>query len=156
MLHFINLHLNRHFPCGSDSKDVCLQCGRPGFNPWVGKIPWRRKWQPTPALLPGKFHGWRCLGGYSPWGCKELDMTERLQVHFQIVTIASGCNIEQHKSFLGKCLFIPTSPTFHLIFSFRCSSAPHPPTLHCLCILLRIQGQIRLRYHSTIESRALN
>ena len=38
---------------------VCLQCGRPGFDPWVGKIPWRRKWQPTPVLLPGKFHGLR-------------------------------------------------------------------------------------------------
>ena len=57
---------------------VCLQCGRPGFDPWVGKIPWRRKWQPTPVLLPGKFHGWRSLVDYSPWDCKELDMTEQL------------------------------------------------------------------------------
>ena len=45
-------------------------------DPWVGKIPWRRKWQPTPVLLPRKFHGWRSLVGYSPWGHKELDMTE--------------------------------------------------------------------------------
>ena len=51
---------------------------RPGFDPWVGKMPWRRKWQPTPVLLPGKSHGWRSLVGYSPWGCKELDSTERL------------------------------------------------------------------------------
>ena len=56
------------FPGGSDSKSVCLQCGRPGFNPWVGKIPWRRKWQPTPVLLPGKFHGLRSLVGCNPWG----------------------------------------------------------------------------------------
>ena len=49
-----------------------------GFNPWVGKIPWRRKWQPTPVFLPGKSHGWRSLAGYSPWGRKELDMTERI------------------------------------------------------------------------------
>ena len=41
------------------------------FNRWVGKIPWRRKWQPTPVLMPGKFHGWRSLVGYSPWDCKE-------------------------------------------------------------------------------------
>ena len=41
---------------------VCLQCDRPGFDPWVGKIPWRRKWQPTSVLLPGKSHGWRSLG----------------------------------------------------------------------------------------------
>ena len=46
---------------------------RPGFVPWVEKIPWRREWQPTPVLLPGKSHGWRSLVGYSPWGCKELD-----------------------------------------------------------------------------------
>ena len=49
-------------------KRICLQCRRPGFDPWVGKIPWRRKWQPTPALLPGKFHGLRSLVGYKPWG----------------------------------------------------------------------------------------
>ena len=42
---------------------------------------WRRKWQPTPVLLPGKFHGWRSLEGYSPWGRKELDTTDLL--HFQ-------------------------------------------------------------------------
>ena len=41
---------------------------------------WRRKWQPTLVLLPGKFHGWRRLVGYSPWGRKESDTTERL--HF--------------------------------------------------------------------------
>ena len=51
-----------------------------GFNLWVGKIPWRRKWQSTPVLMPGKFHGWRSLMGYSPWGHKESDTTERL--HF--------------------------------------------------------------------------
>jgi len=51
---------------------------RPGFDPWVRKIPWSRKWQPTPGFLPGKSHGQRSLAGYSPQGCKELDMTERL------------------------------------------------------------------------------
>ena len=61
-------------------KESACQCKRPGFNPWVGKIPWRRKWQSTPILLPGKSHGQRSLVGYSPRGRKELDMTERL--HF--------------------------------------------------------------------------
>ena len=46
------------------------------FDPWVRKIPWRRKWQPTPVLLPGESHGQRSLVGYSPWGRKESDMTE--------------------------------------------------------------------------------
>ena len=62
-------------------QSICLQWGRPGFDPWVGKIPWRREWQPTPVLLPGKFHAQRSLVGYRPWGWKELDTTERLNFH---------------------------------------------------------------------------
>ena len=49
---------------------------RCGFDPCVGTIPWRRKWQLTPAFLPGEFHGKRCLEGYSLWGHKESDTTE--------------------------------------------------------------------------------
>ena len=60
----------------------CLQCGRPRFNSWVGKISWRREWQPTPVFLPGIFHGWRSLAGYNPWGHKELDTTEWLTLQF--------------------------------------------------------------------------
>ena len=48
------------------------------FDPWVRKIPWRRKWHPTPVFLPGKSHGQRSLEGYSPQGHKEPDRTERL------------------------------------------------------------------------------
>ena len=50
------------------------------FDPWVGKILWRKKWQPTPVFLPAKFHGQRSLAGYSPWGNKESDTTERLNM----------------------------------------------------------------------------
>ena len=46
---------------------ICLQCRRPGFDPWVRKIPWMRAWQPAPVFLPGEFHGQRSLVGYSPW-----------------------------------------------------------------------------------------
>ena len=46
------------------------------FDPWVGKIPWRRAWQPSPVLLPGESHGQRSLAGYGLLGCKESDMTE--------------------------------------------------------------------------------
>ena len=49
---------------------------RLGFDPWAGKIPWRRKWQPTPVYLPGEFHGQRSLAGYSPWCREESDTTE--------------------------------------------------------------------------------
>ena len=63
------------FPCGSAGKKICLQCRRPGFDPWVGKIPCRRERLPTPVFWPGEFHG-----QYSPLGCKESDMTEWLSI----------------------------------------------------------------------------
>ena len=49
---------------GKESTCQCRRCERHGFSPWVGKIPWRRKWQPTPIVLPGKFHEQRNLVGY--------------------------------------------------------------------------------------------
>ena len=49
-------------------KASACQCRRHGFHPWVGKIPWSRKWQPTPGFWPGKFHGQRSLAGSSPCG----------------------------------------------------------------------------------------
>ena len=58
---------------GSEVKNL-LQCRRCRFNPWVGKIPWRRKWQPTSVFLPGKSHSQWSLVGYSSWGLKELDV----------------------------------------------------------------------------------
>ena len=106
--------------CGSAGEEFHLQCGRPGFDPWVRKIHWRRdrlptpvflgfpcgsagkestcnagdlglipglerspgagKGYPTPVFWPGEFHGL-----YSPWGCKELDMTERLSLSYVII-----------------------------------------------------------------------
>ena len=55
------------FPGGSEVRaSACIAGERPGFDPWVRKIPWRRKWQPTPVFLPGESHGWRRLVGYSP------------------------------------------------------------------------------------------
>ena len=69
-------------PWWLSGKESTCQCRRCGFNPWVGKIPWRRQWQPTPVFLPGKSHGQRSLVGYSPQGHKESDTTERLHFHF--------------------------------------------------------------------------
>ena len=65
----------RGLPWWLSGKESACQLRRHGFDPWVGKIPWRRKWQPTPVFLSGKSHGQRSLVGYSPQSCKELDMT---------------------------------------------------------------------------------
>ena len=54
----------------------CRRCKRCRFHPWVGKIPWRRAWQPTPVFLPGESHGQRSLVGYSPQSRKESDTTK--------------------------------------------------------------------------------
>ena len=67
------------FPGGASGKEPACQCRRHrrwGFHSWVGKIPWRREWQPTPVFLPGESHGQRSLPSYSPQGHKELDTTE--------------------------------------------------------------------------------
>ena len=66
------------FPGGASVKNSSANAGdmSRGFDPWVGKIPWRRKWQSAPAFLPRESHGQRSLLGYSPWGHKELEMIE--------------------------------------------------------------------------------
>ena len=63
----------------------CRRCRRHGFDPWVRKISWKRKWQPTPVFLPGESHGQRSLTGYSPWDHKDLDMVERLNTQAFLV-----------------------------------------------------------------------
>ena len=60
--------------------------------PWVRKIPWRRKWLPTPVFLPRKSRGQRSLAGYSPWGHKEWDMTERLTLSLSQHTFSNWIN----------------------------------------------------------------
>ena len=62
--------------CGKESTCQCRRSHRSGFDPWVGKIPWRRKGQPTLVFLPGKSQGQRSLEGCSTWGRKESDTTE--------------------------------------------------------------------------------
>ena len=65
---------------GKESTFQCRRRKRRGFDPWVRKSPWRRKWQPTPVFLPGKYQGQRNLVGYSPWGSRRVGhdlMTEK-------------------------------------------------------------------------------
>ena len=79
---------------------ICLQCRRLGFNPWVGKIPWRRERLPTPIFLLGELHGERSLAGYSSWGLKEWDMTER-QTHIQNLCSFMRNTISSAKCFIS-------------------------------------------------------
>ena len=89
---------------GSDGKASSWNAGDLGLHPWVRKIPWRRKWQSTPALLPGKLHGWRSLIGYSPWGCKESDTTERLS---PVLSCPGGSDGKESACNAGKLDLIP-------------------------------------------------
>ena len=68
-------------PWWLSSWESACQCRRLRFDPWVRKIPWRRKWLPAPVFLPGKFHGQRNLEVCSPWGHRQSDTTERLSTH---------------------------------------------------------------------------
>ena len=71
-------------PCSPRDSQVSSPTSQlKGINSLSLSFLWRRQWQPTPVCLPGKSHGWRSLIGYSPWGCRELDTTERL--HFPLL-----------------------------------------------------------------------
>ena len=91
------------FPRWLSGKESAYQCKRHRrctFGPWVGKIPWRRKWQPTPVFLPGESHGQWSLAGYTLWGRKESDVTEvTYHAHSVVVKILKG---RQEKSQKGK------------------------------------------------------
>ena len=70
---------------GKESACQCRRCRRQGFDPWVRKIPWRRKWQPSPVFLPGKYLGQRSLAGYSLQGRKRVGH-DRATEHTSIVS----------------------------------------------------------------------
>ena len=72
----LSSHMLKGFSGGSVVKKSTCQRRRQGFDPWVGKIPWRWKWQPTPVFLPGKLHGHKSLMGYSSLACKEFTTSE--------------------------------------------------------------------------------
>ena len=74
-------------------KESTCQCRRCEFDPWVGKMPWKRKWQPTPIVLPEKFHGQRSPVGFSPWSCKG--------VGYDLVANNNNINCDFKWSFFG-------------------------------------------------------
>ena len=102
------------FPGGSVVKESVCQCNRLGrcrFDPWVGKIPWSRKWQPLPVLLPGKSHGQRSLVGYSRWGWEESETTEH--------------TLRYLHDFLCPCLTSDSKPGHLAVHSLQVSSSCH-------------------------------
>ena len=72
-------------PDSSIGKESACNSERSGLDSWVGKVLWRRERLPTPAFLPGGFHGQRSLAGYSPWGTKESDTTEQLALSLSLL-----------------------------------------------------------------------
>ena len=101
-----------------------MHCMRPGFDPWVGKIPCVRKWQPTPVFFPEESHGQRRLAGYSPWASKESDTTEQLTLLL----------------FLSKKKFkvsVTGEATSHLVNTTNripsCLCLALPSLAHCFC-----------------------
>ena len=81
-------------------KKSAWNTGRSGFTPWVRKIPWRREWPPIPVFLPGEFHGQKSLAGYSPWGCKESDMTDRPTLSLSLHVEFKGIIMFSHNRLL--------------------------------------------------------
>ena len=101
------LAVGEGLPMWLSGKESACQCRRCGFNPWVWKIPWSRKWQPTPVFLPGKFHGQRSLVDCSPPGVPWL-----------------SASTHAHMCALTRCM--PPSPLFAV---FLCPAYCWPPNL---------------------------
>ena len=80
-----------------ESTCQCKRCRRHRFDPWIRKIPWRRKWQSIPLFLPGKHLGQRCLAGSSPWDCKRVGYylvnKQQQQVSSLIVSVKTFCSL---------------------------------------------------------------
>src|SRR5574341_2138606 len=125
-----------------------MQCGRLEFDPCMGKVPSRRKWQATPVLLPGKSHGRRSLVGCSPWGCYKLDTTERLHFHFSLSRNGEGngnpfqcfCleNPRDGRAWWAAVYGVAKSRTrlkrLHFHFSLSCTGEGNGSPLQCSCL----------------------
>ena len=109
ILYFFLIFLRKHvllfdmaFPGSSVVKNQSAMqetCRRHGFNRWVGKIPWKRKWQPTAVTLPGKSRGQRSLAGCSTWGHRPSDTTARHAKDNQRVNFFPGCHHQEKLCF---------------------------------------------------------
>ena len=106
--------------------------GRPSFNPWIRKIPWRREWLPTPVFLPGESHGLRNLAGCNPQGHKESDTTEQLSLSRLETELRQNIKCSP---FLESALHYPMSMTKSEKMSLQVHAQQHEnfPTLWKQC-----------------------
>ena len=117
---------------------------RPGFDPWVGKIPWRRKWPPTPVFLPGETHGHRSLVGCSSRGRKELNKTERLSFLSLTDNFTLYMLIDMTHVWWKLCYIASYVEIYTLLFPFV--------LLHLLCYLRKFSVfSICLNLYSTLH-----
>ena len=114
------------FPGGANGKEPACQCRTLGFDPWVRRIPWRRKWQPIPVFLPGEFHGQRSLADCSPWGRKRVGH-DRSTEHSKISPVQSN------RSVMSLC-----ARSVHIVNPSLPISPPRLPLL----VLLYISGSV--------------
>ena len=121
-------------------KESACQWRRGRLDSWVKKIPWGRKWQPTPVFLPEKSHGQRSLAGYSSWGCKESDTIEwlsssnqRLREAYVSLSGSEQASLSSHMREVTSHLYcatadsfisMPLSPETYLGFWFSISVLP--------------------------------
>ena len=121
------------FPGGARGKESACQYRRRRFDPWDGKIPLRRKWQPTPVFLPGKPHGQRSLVGYSPWVTKSQTWLS-MHTHRGTTQHEEGASQRKNLPFQGRLrtldpfLFPWPSPSTCVYYSFKDESREHTHT----------------------------
>ena len=134
------MELSKEYSSSDGKEFYHLQCRRPWFDSWIGKIPWRREWQPTPVFLPGEFHGQRSLASYHPWHCKDLDMTEQLSWRRQQQPTPVFLTSKSHvwRSLIGcnPCgrQELDTTEWLHFHFSFSCIGEGNGNLLQCSCL----------------------
>ena len=106
---------------GSESTWQCRRRKRCRFDAWVAEVPWRRKWQPTPAFLPEEFHGQRGLMGYSPCDCNKSGTTERMHLgsrEYAWVVVKRGKELSSNQQAVGNAFLSSTHSSpyrFHFI-----------------------------------------
>ena len=131
------------YPCrfcsGSVGKELACQCRRHrsrGFDLWARKIPWRRKWQPTPVFLPGKSHGQKSLVGYSPWDRKGLTRlsdshTNDTMLHCRRGALAGDPGVTSPRLDSLSCLLLGTWYSVGLTSCITSARPPQPPSPGC-------------------------